>query len=189
MKTVHTFVMVGKPGSGKSTQAELIGKRFGYKTISTGRICRAIAKRDTFVGRKTKFIIDSGGLMPSWFSAYLFERELIEHESDQGIVFEGIVRTEPEAVFFHDVMEFFERSYIVFNIVIPDEVAIERLTLRSERADDNANVIPDRLEKYEEHTAPSIEYLRSKGKVVDIDGTLSIEEIHQSILKEIEARA
>ncbi|HEV7449768.1 MAG TPA: nucleoside monophosphate kinase, partial [Candidatus Paceibacterota bacterium] len=69
---VHTFLMMGRPGSGKGTQAKLLAKKLGGDIYSSGNRLREMAKGQGFVARKVKSVIDAGGLLPEWFSSHLF---------------------------------------------------------------------------------------------------------------------
>jgi len=85
-------------------------------------------------------------------------------------------------------MKWFDRSYVVLFIDVDEPEAVKRLEERYEkegRKDDHSRSIPRRLEEYKTHTASSIEYFRSLGKVVDIDGEQSPEDVHKEIISKL----
>ncbi len=181
-----TFIMIGRPGAGKGTQAKLLAQKLGGQVIDSGARCREIATQDTFFGRKTKAVIDSGDLMPEWFSIYLFEDALIKLEPAQAVVFEGAGRKLLEAQEFDRAANWLERPYQVVYLSAPEEELRKRLLERAGvqgRADDAAAAIEVRMQRFAEHTEPSIEYFRSRGVLVEVSSLPPIEEVHQSVLK------
>ena len=89
MDALHTFVMMGRPGSGKGTQAKLLAKHLGGDIYSSGNRLREMAKGPGFVSDKVKRTIDSGELLPAWFSSHLFVEVLLGLAPQDTIVFEG----------------------------------------------------------------------------------------------------
>lgn len=190
MKTIRTFMFMGRPGCGKGTQTDLLLEKYpDFEMFSMGAQFRAISNEDSFLGRKIKSIIDAGMLSPHWFASYLFKHKILHLAPEAGVIFEGVARKEAESRDFHETMEWLERPYRVIHLDVPQEVIRERLEERgktSGRIDDHKKSIDTRLEEYEKHTALSLAYLRDEGMVVDIDGTKSPAEIHQSILAALE---
>ncbi len=74
---VKTFVMMGRPGAGKGTQAKLLAEATGFELFSTGKRTRALAQEATFVGRKVKKLADEGHLQPHWLGSFFFEEILL----------------------------------------------------------------------------------------------------------------
>lgn len=181
-----TFLMIGRPGAGKGTQAKLLAEKVGGHVVDSGSRCREIAAQDTFFGRKTKAVIDSGDLMPEWFSIYLFEDELIKLEPEQAVVFEGAGRKLLEAKEFDQAASWLERPYKVVYLNAPEEELRRRLLERAGlqgRADDAAAAIDVRMQRFTEHTEPAIEYFRSRGVLVEVSSLPPIEEVHASVLQ------
>lgn len=170
---VKTFVFMGLPGSGKGKQAELLSKRSGFPIFSTGGEFRRISAEDSFVGKRVRETIDAGNLMPSWFASYLFERSLFDIEEGDGIIFEGVGRKEPEARLFDEICTWLGRDYRIIHSKVSEKSVIERLRKRQlveGRHDDDPSVYQNRLKNFYEHTAPALEFFRSVGKVVEVDG-------------------
>jgi adenylate kinase len=181
-----TFVIMGRPGSGKSVQARLLSEQTGFKVFSPGERYREVAKENTSIGRKVKALIDAGRLGPHWLSIYFFQDALFHLNDIEGIIFEGIGRKREEAEKFHEAMEWLSRDYIVFDIGVPETEVVERLNKRREkesRTDDDEEDIPVRIAEYDKHTASAIEFFTSVGKVVPINGDQTIEEVHREIVE------
>src|SRR3989338_3978186 len=114
---VNTILMMGKTGSGKGTQSELLAEKLGYGIFSTGDEFRKFRKRDDFLGGLVREAYDQGLLMPHWFASYIFEDALLKLSPEQGLVCEGIGRKGPEARLFHDVAGGVKRGHLGFLLV------------------------------------------------------------------------
>lgn len=182
----NTVVMIGKPGSGKGMQSNLLSDDTGFQVFSTGDRFREIQKEDSLRGRKTSEIMNSGQLMPHWFAAYLFQEAILGLREEEGIVFEGTARKKPEAILFNEIMEWLNRPYIAVNLKVSDEVVVERLLKRREiegRADDTEDKIKVRLKVYQDEIAESMDFFKSQKTLVELDGNREPEEIHKDIMK------
>lgn len=182
---VKTFVMMGRPASGKGIQAKLLAKETDFKIFSTGKRYREIAKEDSFRGQKIREIIDAGWLTPYWFASYLFEEEILNLPRTDGIIFEGTARKVPEAELFDEVLRWLERPYVVFYIDVSEAVARERTRKRLEtehRADDEEEHFATRMKEFADHTLPALEVFREKEVVYDINGEQEPEEVHADIM-------
>jgi adenylate kinase len=184
MQDVRTFLMMGRPGAGKGTQAKLLAEKIGAQVCSSGDRLRQMAQSGTFFGNKAKAVMAAGDLMPEWVSIYLFEDALIKLEPADKIVFEGSGRKPLEAREFHQAAVWLERPYKAIYIKASEEVLRARLLNRAEgRADDVASALNLRFERFAEDTEKSIEYFRSEGTLVEINGEQPIEAVHADILK------
>lgn len=189
MSDIRTFLMMGRPGAGKGTQAKLLAEKIGGQVIDSGARCREFAAQDTFFGRKTKQVIESGDLMPEWFSIYLFEDVLIRLEPAQAVVFEGAGRKVLEAQEFDKAATWLERPYRVVHLSASEAVLKERLLKRAAvegRADDAAQAINVRFERFREYTLPALEFFRSRGVLVEINADQPIEAVHSDALKALQ---
>jgi len=170
---IKTFVLSGLTGSGKGKQAELLSQKTGFPIVSTGGRLREIVKEGKVVSNKVAEVINSGELMPSWFVQYIFQQALLEAKENDGIIFEGMGRMEPEARLFAEVCGWLGRDFRVLHLKVSEAVVAERLRKRREiegREDDYPLIVRNRLKNFYEHTAPAIEYFRSINKVIDING-------------------
>jgi adenylate kinase family enzyme len=144
-----------------------------------------MAKGEGFVAGKIRSVIEDGDLLPAWFSSHLFVEALLGLSPKDGIVFEGACRRLDEAKAFDETATWLERPYQAIFLNISDEEVEQRLAVRrgvAGRADDASDVIEHRLHEYQQNTAPAVEFLRSRGRVVDIDSHGSIEEVHAKVL-------
>lgn len=184
MKNIRTFLMMGRPGAGKGTQAKLLAKKLSGTVYSSGERLREMAQSGTYFGNKTKAVMESGDLMPEWVSIYLFEDALVKLEPSDIVVFEGSGRKPLEAREFHKAAVWLARSYKAIYIKASEEVLRQRLLSRHQgRADDAASALDLRFKRFTEDTEQSIEYFRSEGTLIEVNGEQSIEEVHADILK------
>jgi adenylate kinase len=170
---IKTFVLMGLTGSGKGKQAELLSNQTGFPVISTGGRLREIVKVGDAVSKKVAEVMNSGELMPSWFVQYIFQQALFSIRENDGVIFEGACRMEPEARLFTEVCDWLGRDFRILHIKVSEASVSKRLRKRQEiegRKDDDPSVFQNRIKNFYEHTAPSIEYFRSINKVIDIDG-------------------
>ncbi len=182
---VKTFLMMGRPGSGKGTQADMLARKVGGVVYSSGNRLREMAKSGTYFGNKAKGVMERGDLMPIWVSQYLFEEALLKLEPTDAIVFEGSCRILEEAQRFHEAAKWLDRKYIAIYLEAPEEVLKTRLQKRhvEGRADDSAEVLQERFDKFTELTQKSIDYFKEMGTLVVINGNQSAEQVEADINK------
>lgn len=182
----HTFVMIGRPGSGKGTQGKLLAQRLGCEIYSSGNRLREMAHGHGFVAEKVKKTIDRGELLPNWFSSHMFVEVLLGLGQKEDIVFEGACRRLHEARAFDEAAHWLERPYKAVFLNIPDEEVQRRIAERKGvegRADDASDTVDRRLTEYEEHTALAIELFREKGMLVEVSGLDTVENVHKKVLE------
>ncbi len=182
----RTVLFVGRPGSGKETQARLMSQKTGFHVMSTGEKFRELREHRDALGQRIRAEYDAGHLIPNWFPDYLTIEALIHLSSEAGIIFEGSGRTVEQAKLFHEVTGWLNRPYRVINLVLSEEEAHARQVSRakvSNRPDsDTEQKIALRFKAYNEETEPAIEFFKSKDVVIDIDGHGTIEEIHDAVM-------
>jgi len=186
VNNTKTFLMMGRPGSGKGTQAKMLGLVVGARVYSSGARLREMAASGSYFGNRTKVVMERGDLMPVWVSQYLFEEALIKLEPADAIIFEGSCRILEEAMRFHEAAVWLGRPYIAVYIDAPEDVLRERLLKRAGvegRADDNAAALQERFDKFTELTSKSLEYFKNEGTLVTINGNQSVDEVHAAVLK------
>jgi len=180
----RTIFFIGKPGSGKGTQAKLLSQVTGWPVFGSGEEFRKIAEEHTHVGKKVKQEIDAGILSPPWFAMYLYQKALFSIDEMQSVIFDGFNRKVPEAELVVDSLQWLGRPFQIVNVVISDEEVTKRLALRkleSDRVDDH--FVPERLKEYNKFTNDAIETFRKKGVLIEVDGERSREAIAKDILK------
>lgn len=125
------IILLGPPGAGKGTQAQLICKQFNIPQISTGDMLRSAIRAGTELGLKAKEIMDHGGLVSDELIIGLVKDRIAEPDCAQGCIFDGFPRTIPQA-------EALEQSGInidhVIEIDVPDAEIIKRLSGRRQHA-------------------------------------------------------
>ncbi len=183
-----TFVMVGRPGSGKGVQSKFLAEKTGFKVFSSGDKFRMLRQEDSFIGKKIRGTVDRGGLMPYWFAGFLFQEVVIYLPHEEGIIFEGSARKAPEAVLFHDVMEWLERPYKAIYLDVSDDISVTRLLKRKEienRDDDVEDRIRVRLSFHKKEVEPAMDVFRSKGTLLHVNGDQTPEKVFEEILEKL----
>ncbi len=164
---------IGKPGSGKGTQAELLAKVTDWPVFGTSSGLREIVATGTAAGHKLKETMDSGALTPYWIASYVYLKALFTIADDDTIIFDGTSRTLPETEIVADSLRWIGRPFFIFHLTVPDEEVYGRIALRREkgtRVDDLPEAVTRRLEAYYAETDSAIAYLRDAGMLTDIDG-------------------
>ena len=182
----NTILFIGKPGSGKGTQAALLSAATGWKAIASGDLFRALIKEDTHVAHRMREEHEKGLLAPDWFATYLFQQSILPVPPTEGIIFDGFGRKVTEAKTVIEVLSWLERPFTALHIKVSDEGIIARLSKRAEtsgRADDFN--VEKRLEEYRLHTEPSVEVFREAGRLIEIDGMGTPEEIAADIKRQL----
>lgn len=196
------LVLLGAPGAGKGTQAEILSRKLGIPTISTGNILRAAMKNGTPVGLKAKSYVESGALVPDDVIIDIVAERLAEPDCANGYILDGVPRTIPQA----EALEAdgVEVDYAL-SIEISDETIIERMSGRrtchdcgasyhvvsappkvegvcdncggelTVRADDAPETVRARLEVYHTVTEPLKAYYAERGKLRSVDNQPTIE--------------
>ncbi len=185
------IALFGAPGAGKGTQSSYLINKYGLSYISTGEILRNELKSNSKLGLEAKSIIESGGLVSDEIIVQIIEKFMLEHQDSKGFLFDGFPRTYIQAYILEGLlMKLHSSLFALLNINIDDNEAIKRLLLRGEnsgRADDNLEVIQQRLLAYHEKTVPVLDFYKEKGNLVNIDGIGSIKDIQKRISKSLEA--
>lgn len=184
---IRTILFVGKPGSGKETQARLFADKTGFTILSTGERFRELREHRDALGEHVRSEYDSGRLMPDWFADYLFQDAILNLPHESGIIFEGSGRSKRQAEIAHTVCEWLKRKYIVLYLDISDDEAVRRMMARN-RADSNSEEkIRTRLAAFAETTEPALEFYKEKGVFISVPGERTIAEIHADIVTRLES--
>ncbi len=177
----QSIVLMGKIASGKGTQANLILDEFGGHLYSNGNNTRAAAAEETNFGKKVKETYESGYLMPEWLASYWMTHALVDQFEHDIIVFEAVAKKPDEAELFHKIHDWLDRSYIVFNLEVSDEVVNSRSVARARDILDTHKSVEKRLSEYHTHTEKSVDFFRKKGNLIDIDGSKNPDEVSEQI--------
>ena len=196
------LILLGAPGAGKGTQAEIISKKLNIPTISTGNILRAAVKNGTPVGLKAKEYMDAGKLVPDEVIIGIVAERLAEADCANGYILDGVPRTIAQA-------EALEQAGIVFDnvisIEISDETIIDRMSGRRAcvacgatfhvvsapskvegvcdkcgaplilRDDDKPETVQNRLAVYHKETEPLKDFYQARGVLKSVDNQPTIE--------------
>ncbi|MEX0918027.1 MAG: nucleoside monophosphate kinase [Candidatus Paceibacterota bacterium] len=189
----HTVIFIGPQGSGKGTQIQKLDAVLRERDparrvidIQTGRRFRALAaKGEGYTERHISETLNTGILQPLFLSVVLWGDAMREHlDPECHVLIDGFPRTVAEATVLESALSFYERSPVsIINLDTPEEVVRKRMEERA-RPDDTPASIEERLTWYREETQPVVEYYRARvgTTVFDIDGTGTIDGVHQQIL-------
>lgn len=183
--------MMGRPGAGKGTQAKLLAKKINAEVYSSGNRLREMAKGHGYVAQKVAGVMQNGDLLPAWFSSHMFVDVLLGLEPQDPIVFEGACRRLLEAQDFVKVAAWLERPYSAIFLTISDDEVEKRLNLRKNiegRKDDASDTVIHRIAEYEQNTRPAVEFFKSQGTLIEIDGEQEAEKVHQDILSALQIK-
>lgn len=188
-KAFKFISLLGKPGSGKGTQAELLEKKFPFEHISTGELLRERARKHDFIAKRLRAIMETGGLVPtpSVFQLWMPRLEhLRKQRTFKGLVFDGSPRKLYEAQMLDELLLLYgwDRDFKVLHIRISDKESLKRLLKRG-RSDDDKKDILYRLKVFKKEVVPAIAYYTTKREVVEINGEQSIEDVHKEILRKL----
>ncbi|MEX0720532.1 MAG: adenylate kinase [Balneolaceae bacterium] len=177
------IILFGPPGAGKGTQAKLLEEDFNIPHLSTGDIFRAAIKNETPLGMKVQSILDSGQLVPDETVVDLVADELSNEKYTDGYILDGFPRTVPQAEAFDFFLQKNNDQLDAFILlIVPEQELINRILSRGEgRSDDTEEKVKTRLRVYHEETEPVMNHYKKQGKVQEINGLGSIEEIFRRI--------
>jgi adenylate kinase len=184
------IVLLGAPGSGKGTQAQLMKDRLGVPHISTGALLREAAERGTELGIQAKSIIDRGELVPDEIMSDMVEERLSQSDVANGFILDGYPRNLSQAESLDAVLERLGTpADDAIQLDVNPEHIIKRIAKRATqegRSDDNEDVVRNRMRIYHEQTAPVIEYYAKRGLITHVLGDGTVEEVLERILSVLE---
>lgn len=183
--TSDIVLIIGRPGSGKGTQAKLLAKRLGWMRLSSGDLIKEIRDGNEPFSARVREMYDKGTLLPDWFADYLLESGLLELEPHVGVIAEGFGRTHSQAKHFNEIVSWLGRKLLVLYLDVSEEEARRRMLDRAKTQDrpdsDGEEKITERFTKFREETEPGLEFFRELGLVVEIDGEQAPEKVAADI--------
>jgi adenylate kinase len=178
-------LLLGVQGSGKGTQAKRIASEYGLAHVATGDILRQAMADGSDLGRRVQPIYDGGDLVPDDLMIELIKDRLKAEDTRDGFILDGFPRTMPQAEALDAMLsEIDRRLSVVFELQVPDEVAIDRLTRRAAdegRPDDTPEAIAKRIDLYHRETEPLVSHYRLAGNLVGIHGDRPENEVFAEI--------
>lgn len=208
------LILLGAPGAGKGTQAEVICNALNIPAISTGNILREAIKNGTALGMEAKSYMDGGNLVPDEIVISILKERLAADDCANGFILDGFPRTVPQAEAL-DAMGV--RIDKVVDIEVADEKIMQRLSGRRVcedcgasyhleykpskvegvcnkcggntvlRKDDHPDTVKARLVVYHEQTEPLKDYYLKTGKLVVVEGQEEVADTSALTLKALEA--
>ncbi len=209
--------IMGPPGAGKGTQAELLAKEISYVRFSTGDAFREVSRQDTVLGRRVKETIDNGFLAPPSMAAEIVITAVKKYlDQDQGLIFDGTPRTVEEAEIVDD---FFANSQygqpLVIYLTVDKDEMVKRNSKRlfcldisgdfpvvteqdrqkcasaggrvGVRPDDEPAKFTTRWKQFMELTYPVVENYRQRGMVNELDGMPNVTNVHKNVMSVIKS--
>ena len=203
------LILLGAPGAGKGTQAEIISKKLNIPTISTGNILREAIKNGTETGLKAKSFMDAGKLVPDDVIIGIVRERVARDDCANGFILDGVPRTIPQAQALEDAGIHFDR---VVSIEIDDAVIEARMTGRrvcgscgasfhivanppkhdgvcdlcgaplTVRKDDAPETVKNRVKVFHAETEPLKDFYKSRGVLKPVENQPSVAETSQAIL-------
>ncbi len=208
------IILLGAPGAGKGTQAEVICKELNIPTISTGNMLRAAVKAGTEYGLKAKAAMDAGDLVSDDIVIGILKDRIAEPDAQNGFILDGFPRTVPQAEALDAMGVQIDK---VLELYVDEDVIKSRLTGRRVcldcgatyhvvskapktegicdacgkelviRKDDQPETVISRLETYHKSTAPLKDYYQAQGKLVTVEGTDTVEGTSELVLAALKA--
>ena len=187
------LIMFGPPGAGKGTQADILGRRYGIKKISTGDALREVIRSGSELGEQVKDLMDQGKFVPDEIVTEIIRDRVSSPDCANGFILDGFPRNLAQAEALVDMGIKVNKALL---IDVPDEVLVDRVQGRvmcdkcgghlEARSDDRPETVRARLKVYHELTDPVVDFYRNRGVLSEIDGTTSIENTTAEILKILE---
>ena len=203
------LILLGPPGAGKGTQAEILSKKLGVETISTGVMLRAAIREGTELGKLAAGYINDGKLVPDEVVVGIVKDRLSQDDCKKGFILDGFPRTTAQAEALDASGAKIDK---VLLIDVSDETIIERLSGRREckecgtpyhvvykpspngdrctcggeliqRADDNEETVKSRIAIYHQQTEPIKDYYQAQGKLVVAKGEEELAETTKAVEK------
>ena len=202
------LVILGGPGSGKSTQARQLCRHLGMVEISSGNILRRAIAAQTDLGRKAQPYVEKGELVPDEILIEFMRQRLMQPDTAKGWVLEGYPRTAFQAEELDFLLEDLNQQldWAIY-LTVPESVMMTRSVARSvpseqapptpnqaqdstpstkSRLDDHPEIVPRRIELFYERTVPILEYYDYRQKLLTINGDQPPEQVQQNILHKLE---
>jgi adenylate kinase len=183
------ILLMGPPGAGKGTQGVRLAERLGLPKFATGDLLRDAVKRQTPLGLEAKAVMEAGHLVSDDIILGVVRDELAKPEAANGVIFDGVVRTIPQAEGLGSILAASGRKidHVVF-FDVTDEEILDRLEKRRStegRADDDPEAVKTRLEAYRRQTAPVLEWYQERQQVHHVPGVGAVDEVFDRLCRAV----
>jgi adenylate kinase len=179
------LVLFGIQGSGKGTQAKRLAAEFGYEIFEAGGELRKMAASGSELGNTVKSYIDNGKLVPFEIIMNVVKEAINARPKNQKILFDGIPRDADQQKAFDQILKDANRDFRCIHLLLSPEEGIQRILGRAKaegRADDaDTAIIQRRMNTFTEKTLPVIKAYEAAGKVTEIDGMQSVEQVYEQM--------
>ena len=186
------LVLLGPPGAGKGTQAQILVETYSIPQLSTGDMLRAAIANKTPLGLEAKAIVDRGDLVSDDIVSGIISERMDQPDCANGFILDGFPRTIAQA---EALTLMLDRKGLHLDAVVeiranPD-VLVQRIINRAKesggaRSDDNEDVLRKRLDIYTQQTAPLVNFYSEKGLLNSVDGMAPIQDVTQAIKSAIQ---
>ncbi len=185
------LILLGPPGAGKGTQAQVLADKHGLVQLSTGEMLRAAVKAGSEIGKKAEAVMKSGGLVSDEIVIGIIADRIEQPDCAKGFILDGFPRTLKQADALGALLDSKGKSLdAVIEIKVDDTILVSRIETRARetlaaggtvRADDNAEALKTRLMAYYRETAPLIGYYYANRTLQSVDGLAPINEVSAQI--------
>ncbi|NQV91249.1 adenylate kinase [Candidatus Woesearchaeota archaeon] len=197
------LILLGPPGSGKGTVAQMLAKDFDFAHVSAGELLREEIKKETTLGNDIKKTVESGNLVPDQLVSEIMKLHVANKEN---YIMDGFPRTVGQA----KAIEKLDIDMVIY-LEVPDKIVVERFSGRRtdpltgdvynvktnpapaeikdrlvQRKDDTPETVKDRLVVYHKQTQPLVDYYQKKGILKTIDGVPAPKEVYEVVKKVVE---
>ncbi len=174
------IIIIGPPGSGKSTQGNLLSKHLNLPYFSVGQILRNLAETDSKDAEEIQKYLSAGDLLPDEVILPIVDSHVSEHEAHDGYIMDGFPRNLEQAKAFNHKVD------KVVYVKLPEKESLWRIAKRTDkRHDQSAATILHRIQIFHDETNPVIDYFREQGILVEVDGMPPVEEVFKQIVEKV----
>ncbi|QUS60261.1 nucleoside monophosphate kinase [Synechocystis sp. PCC 7338] len=178
------LVLLGGPGSGKSTQSNNLSQQLNLPVISMGGILRDAITSATPLGIKAKSYVEKGDLLPDPIMIEFIQQRLGQEDGGQGWIVEGYPRTAFQAEELDFLLEDLGQPLDwALHLKIDEATMVERSLNRS-LFDDHPEVVTNRIGRFHEYTIPLLEYYDAKKKLLTVNAHLEVDQVTKLILSQ-----
>lgn len=191
---MFNLILFGPPGSGKGTQSEKLITKYGFKHLSTGDLLRSEIANQTKLGLEAKSFMDAGQLVPDSVVIGMVDAAINSNKGVYGFLFDGFPRTKAQAVALdHLLASHEEKIDLVLALDVPEDELVARMINRAKtsgRTDDaDPEIQKKRIGVYRNETLAVADHYKEFGKVVTLNGLGTVDEIFNTLSREIDARS